>query len=343
MPRIRAALRTLLCAALLTPLAACGGSEGSSGTPAPGGSGRSGAAAAGFPYTVDNCGVKTTFKAAPARAVTMNQHATELLLALGLQDRIVGTAYLDDSVQPRFRAAYDGIKVLAEEYPSKEVLLGANPDFVYGGYSSAFDKGAGRDRAGLQDIGVNTRLSTEYCTEGPVGVGRLRAEITEVARTFGVPDRGERLIRDEERRIAAVRDRVRAAKRPSVFVYDSGEGSAFTSGGNGIGNEIISLAGGTNAFADLPKTFADVSWEQVIARKPEVVLIYDYGGTGVAAKKARLLNDPALAQVPAVRNRRFVVLPLSSAVLGVRVADAVESLAAQLHPGSKSGDTPAPR
>lgn len=120
-----------------------------------------------------------------------------------------------------------------------------------------------------------------------------------------------------------------------MFVYDSGDGSAFTAGGNGIGNEIVRLAGGRNVFADLDATFGDVSWEQVIKRKPEVVVIYDYGGTPVAAKKKRLLNDPALADVPAIKNKRFAVLPLSSAVLGVRVADAVQDLAGQLHPGTR--------
>lgn len=203
---------------------------------------------------------------------------------------------------------------------------------MYGGYSSAFDKAQGRDREGLAKSGVNSRLSVEYCTEGPVGLGQLKTEITEVARTFGVPERGEKLIADEQRRIDAVTGRVKDKPKPTVFAYDSGDSSAFTSGGNGIGNEIVSLAGGTNVFADLKDTFGDVSWEKVIERRPEVVLIYDYGGTTVEAKKQRLLNDPALAQVPAIRNQRFVVLPLSSAVLGVRVADAVESLGAQLHP-----------
>ncbi|MGW0390575.1 ABC transporter substrate-binding protein [Streptomyces sp. NPDC003042] len=262
----------------------------------------------------------------------MNQHATEILLALGLQDRMAGTAYLDDSVLPAYRPAYDKIKVLAEEYPSKEILLGANPDFVYGGYASAFDMSQGRDREGLATSGINSRLSVEYCTPGPVGLEQLKTEISEVARTFGVPERGAALIQEEQRHIDAVTARVKDKAKPAVFVYDSGEASAFTSGGNGIGNEIVSLAGGTNVFADLKDTFGDVSWEKVIERKPEVVLIYDYGGTTVEAKKQRLLNDPALSQVPAVKNQRFVVLPLSSAVLGVRVADAVESLGRQLHP-----------
>lgn len=326
MSRSRAALRSFAALAVLIPLAACGGP----------GDGRPAAsdakAAPGFPYTVTNCGVSSTYQAPPERAVTMNQHATEIMLALGLQDRIAGTAYLDDSVLPAYRPAYDKIKVLAKEYPSREVLLGADPDFVYGGYASAFDKAQGRDRAGLAKSGINSRLSVEYCTQGPVGLAQLKTEITEVARTFGVPERGAALIADEQRRVDAVTARVKDEPKPSVFVYDSGEDSAFTSGGEGIGNEIVSLAGGTNAFADLKDTFGDVSWEKVIERKPEVVLIYDYGGTTVESKKQRLLNDPALALVPAIRNQRFVVLPLSSAVLGVRVADAVESLARQLHP-----------
>ncbi|MFF2194168.1 ABC transporter substrate-binding protein [Streptomyces sp. NPDC058157] len=326
MPRFRAAPRPLTALALLLSLTACGGPPGEEG-PAPGAR-----SAPGFPYTVTNCGVTSTYQAPPERAVTMNQHATEIMLALGLQDRMAGTAYLDDAVLPAYRSAYAGVKVLAKEYPSKEVLLAADPDFVYGGYSSAFDKGQGRDREGLARSGIDSRLSVEYCTPGRVGLTQLKTEITEVARTFGVPERGTALIEDEQRRIDAVTARVGNRPRPSVFVYDSGESSAFTSGGNGIGNEIVSLAGGTNVFADLQDTFGDVPWEKVIERRPEVVLIYDYGGTPVEAKKQRLLNDPALAEVPAVKNRRFVVLPLSSAVLGVRVADAVESLGRQLHP-----------
>ncbi|MDH6543618.1 ABC transporter substrate-binding protein [Streptomyces sp. SPB4] len=324
MSRSRAALRSIAALAALVPLAACGGpADGPAGAAPP---------APGFPYTVTNCGVTSTYQAPPERAVTMNQHATEIMLALGLQDRMVGTAYLDDSVLPAYRPAYDKIKVLAGEYPSKEVLLGADPDFVYGGYASAFDKGQGRDREGLARSGIGSRLSVEYCTRGPVGLAQLKTEITEVARTFGVPERGAALVEEEQRRVDAVTARLKDRPKPPVFVYDSGEGSAFTSGGNGIGNEIVSLSGGTNVFADLDDTFGDVSWEKVIERGPEVVLIYDYGGTTVESKKQRLLNDPALAEVPAVKNRRFVVLPLSSAVLGVRVADAVESLGRQLHP-----------
>ncbi|MFJ9682704.1 ABC transporter substrate-binding protein [Streptomyces sp. NPDC101194] len=327
MPRIRRVPLALI-PLLLLPLTGCGSGTGGEGEA------EAAPAADGFPYTVTNCGTKTTFDAPPKRVVTMNQHVTEIMLALGLQDRLAGTAYLDDSILPEYRSAYARAKVLAKEYPSKEVLLGANPDFVYGGYNSAFDKAKGQDRAGLQKDGINTRLNIENCTSGKVGIDQLATEITQVARTFGVPERGEKLIAEERQKITAVEAGLKGSSRPSVFVYDSGDSSAFTAGGRGIGNEIVRLAGGRNVFTDLDATFGDVSWEQVIKRKPEVVVIYDYGGTTVAAKKKRLLNDPALADVPAIKNKRFAVLPLSSAVLGVRVADAVQDLAGQLHPGT---------
>ncbi|MFJ5724564.1 ABC transporter substrate-binding protein [Streptomyces sp. NPDC093149] len=327
MPRIRRVPLAFIPLLLLS-LTGCG-----SGT---GGEGKAEAvpAANGFPYTVTNCGTKTTFDAPPKRVVTMNQHVTEIMLALGLQDRLAGTAYLDDRILPKYRSAYARTKVLAKEYPSREVLLGANPDFVYGGYSSAFDKAKGQDRAGLQKDGINTRLNIENCTQGKVGIDQLATEITQVARTFGVAERGKKLLAEERQKIAAVEADLKGFSRPSVFVYDSGDSSAFTAGGKGIGNEIVRLAGGRNVFADLDATFGDVAWEQVIKRKPEVVVIYDYGGTSVAAKKKRLMNDPALADVPAIKNKKFAVLPLSSAVLGVRVADAVQDLAGQLHPGT---------
>ena len=90
-------------------------------------------AASAAPVTIENCGVTTTYAQAPRRAVTLNQHATEVMLSLGLADRMVGTAYMDDTILPELAEAYAGVPVIAEEYPSKEVLLAAQPDFVFGG------------------------------------------------------------------------------------------------------------------------------------------------------------------------------------------------------------------
>ncbi|MEW2394080.1 ABC transporter substrate-binding protein [Streptomyces venezuelae] len=328
MSRRHTGIRALAAAALLVPLAACssGGGSSSDGN----GDGTTAAKAAGFPYTVTNCGVKTTYDAPPKRAVTMNQHTTEVMLELGLKDHLAGTAYLDDKVLPKYEKAYDSVPVVAKEYPSYEKLLAANPDFVYGGYASAFLAGDGRSRSALAKSGIKSRLNVEGCAKKPVSMDDVYREVREVGSTFGVRDRADKWVSGAQRELAATAEKSKGKKPLSVFVYDSGDKTAFTAGGRGIGNDIIERAGGRNVFGHVDKSFSDASWESVVKNKPEAILILDYGATTVAQKKKRLLDDPVLRDVPAIKNKRFAVLPLSDMVTGVRAPEAVRKLAAQL-------------
>ncbi|MEU3302553.1 ABC transporter substrate-binding protein [Streptomyces sp. NPDC006678] len=318
-------LSLLSAMALALLVAGCGGGSAARDDAAPAGP------AKGFPVTVDNCGVKTTYQRPPRRAVSLNQHATEVMLALGLKESMVGTAYLDDRILPAYQDAYRGIKVLAKEYPSFEVLLAAEPDFAYGGFASTFDEKEGRSRAALSKAGINSYLNVEECPSGPVTMAHMDQELRNVAKIFGVTDRAERELDRLHGTLDTVERELAGVTPTKLFVYDSGDKTAFTAGGAGVGNEMIKRAGGVNLFADLDKAFGDVSFEQVAERAPEVIVIYDYGDQSVEDKKKFLLANPALKDVPAIRNKRFAVLPLSSTVLGVRVPSGVESLARQLH------------
>ncbi|WP_327381360.1 ABC transporter substrate-binding protein [Streptomyces sp. NBC_01207] len=311
-----------VAAALLVP--ACGKAQDRTAAPGPG--------AEGFPVTVSNCGVESTYQRPPQRAVSLNQHATEVMLALGLEKSMVGTGYLDDKILPEYQAAFDSVKVLSKEYPSFETLLAAEPDFVYGGFGSTFAEKEGRSRPAFTKAGINTHLNIEECPAGPVTMATIDEEIRTVAKIFGVPDRAEQRVDELHGTLDRVDGKLAGVAPTKLFVYDSGDKTAFTAGGKGIGNELIKRAGGANLFADVDKAFGDVSFEQVAERAPEVIVIYDYGDQSVEDKKKFLLSNPALKDVPAIKNERFAVLPLSSTVLGVRVPAAVESLAHQIHP-----------
>ncbi|MBW1600770.1 ABC transporter substrate-binding protein [Streptomyces sp. JJ66] len=325
---LRGAALALATALTTTVLAGCGDGTRDSAEERP-----AQATAEGFPVTIDNCGVTTTYEEPPSRAVTIHQHPAELMLALGLEDRMIGTAFPDSAVLPEHQEAYEAIPELAEKEPSFESILEAEPDFVYGGYGSAFAEDAGRSRDAFADAGIDTHLNREYCGEGEVSMEDAYDEIRTLGTIFGVQERAEEVVADLEHRISETTGAVEEAPKVPVFVYDSGDKSAFTAGGQGLGTEIIHLAGGRNVFADLDEVFGDVSWEQVIARKPEVIALYDYRGAGsVAEKKEVLLSQPALADVPAVKNERFVVLPLTATLVGVRPPHAVEDLARGLHP-----------
>ncbi|WP_083410439.1 ABC transporter substrate-binding protein [Mycolicibacterium rutilum] len=301
------------------------------GSPAPPGVPGSGAPH-GFPVTVTNCGVTTTYDRPPARAVALNQHAIETMLALDLQDSMVGTAFLDDQILPEHRAAYESVPVLAEEYPSYEVLLNSEPDFVYGGWMSAFDEKEGRDRRRLADAGIATHLNAEDCADGPVTMATADDEIRTLGRIFGIGQRAERVVEQQRHTFEAARAAVADAAPVTVAVYDSGDTTVYTSGGHGIGDQIIEASGAVNLFADVPKVWADVSFEQFAERAPDVIVIYDYGDQPLEHKKRFLRQHPMLQQVPAIRHERFAVLPLSSITAGVRVGRAVDELARQLHP-----------
>ncbi|WP_431998246.1 ABC transporter substrate-binding protein [Streptomyces fungicidicus] len=318
----------VLSSVLLTT--GCGASDASGGDPK-----ATAAIPAGFPVTIDNCGVKTTYDKPPSRVVTIHQHPAELLLALGLKDRMVGTAFPDSAVLPELKKDYESVPELAQREPSFEKVLDAEPDLVYGGYGSAFDEKEGRSREAFTDAGIDTYLNREYCGEKRVTMKDTYDEIRTIGKIFSVPDRADKLVADLEGRVAKASDKVQSEPELSVFVYDSGDKSAFTAGGKSLGTELIRLAGGENVFADLDDVFGDVSWEQVVERKPEVIAIYDYAGAGsVEEKKEFLLSQPALTDVPAVRNKRFVVLPLTATLVGIRSAYAVEDLARELHPES---------
>ena len=92
-----------------------------------------------YPLTYTDCGILHTISEPPSRVVTMNQGVTEFMLAMGLQAHMVGTAYLDDSIWPRYEAVYNSIPVLASGYATEDQLINdVNADFIMGNYNSAF-------------------------------------------------------------------------------------------------------------------------------------------------------------------------------------------------------------
>jgi len=322
-------VRRTSCAVLaavltLTVLAGCGSSrtESASDTPAP-----------GYPVSVDNCGQQVTVKAPPKRAVGYYQQSVELMLALGLRSSIAATVYPDNPPLPQYADDYRSIPELSAKDASFEQILSVDPDFVYGGYSSTFDETAGRARKRFADTGITTYLNPEYCATKPITMDDVYSEVGRIAGFFGVADRATKLVAQMQQSVAAAEKRVSGVAPLKAFVYDSGDNTAYTAGRQGIGNQIIQLAGGSNVFADVDHTFSDVSWEQVVQRNPDVIVIYDYFGTpSVDEKKAFLRGKPELADVAAIRNNRFAVLTLQDAVLGVRAPFAVETLARQFHP-----------
>ncbi|MDM5233517.1 ABC transporter substrate-binding protein [Lysinibacillus pakistanensis] len=281
--------------------------------------------------TIDNNGTTQVYKEAPKKAISLNQHVTEIMLALGLEDSMVGTAYLDDKIYEPFQAAYDKVPVLADQYPTKEQVIDAEADFLYGGWKSAFsEKGVGTPEE-LEALGIHTYLHTASNMTKPT-LENIFIDIRNIAKIFRVEDRGEALIDQMTKDVDNIRAKLpQDGKELPVLVFDSGDKEVFTAAQNFM-NELVTIAGGKNIFSDVESGWTTVSKEDAVARNPEVIVVIDYGETSAEEKINFLKNDPALKETEAVKNERFVILPLSAASEGVRAADAIQILAKGFYP-----------
>lgn len=298
---------------------------------------------AGFPYTDENCGYTTTYEAPPARAVTLSNNATEMMLALGLEDRMAGTSYMANlKISPQYEAAYNTVPVLSPLVATTEQLIEAEADFVYAGYPDGFSESR-HTRDQLHDLGMKTRLNTEGCNLGKFGFDELYAEIRSMSAIFGVRERGEALIADIEKRLAEVETKLDGVEAMPVFIFNGGESAPRAVLGNTMLSHVVERAGGANIFGDVANRYGQVSWEQIAERAPEYIVVY-YSGTAGGqvvgdpagelgqARIEILKANPTVENVPGISGEKFVTIDSVWGQPGPSSIDAVEKLAKAFHP-----------
>lgn len=293
--------------------------------------------------TVRNCDRDVTVPAPPQRAVSLNQSTTEIMLSLGLQDRVVGTATWTDPVDPDLAEVNAQVPVLSENTPSFESVLDTEPDIVLGAYQAIFtdQRVASRDR--FEQLGVPTYLSPSSCLPEeaplpePTKLDDIYREVHEIATIFGVPERGETLVSQLRERVAAAQARVEAVDLPadtSVLFWFARTESPYMAGATGSPAIMTRTLGVRNAYDDVDSMWPQVGWEDVLARNPTLLVLGDLTrdgeGDSLAAKLDFLRTDPAVSQLDAVRAQRW--LPMSGTALNIslRTVDGIEALADEL-------------
>ena len=285
----------------------------------------------GFPFTLTTKdGAEVTFTHVPEKVIAANGNAGDQLMALGLGDKIIATAYTNSDINPKWDAEYKAIPEAAETYISLETVLSLEPDFVYG-RSSSFTEKYNTEHDTLTKYGIMSLSSIEGYTVG-ADVDVVYQDFYNLGRIFQVEDRAEEIVSAMKEQIAAVEEAVAGAEPVKVFVYDMAqEGGAYTCGDN-FTAKLISHAGGVNIFEDMDTTWATVSWEEVVERAPEVIVINDYGSTSLEEKIEELKENPALADVPAIRDGRITSVTLCESFASSMTGDTIEKFARSFHP-----------
>lgn len=337
--RRRWLIAALTCAVALT-LAACGG------PPAPRGAG--GAAA----VTETNCGLPVTVQEPPQRVYALYQPAIEMVHALGVTDRVAGTAFLDAQVLPEYAEAQAELEYLPE-LPSREALLAATPDFVVSGFNDVFASSGSESlgtRGELAALGVQSWIFGPLCPSADgladeaiapesVTMDNVYADVRGLGRLFGVPERAEQVVTDMQQRLDAVRARVAGEPVARVAVINpEDDGTYRIASGQDFVTRSLEMAGAENVFADLTeKRNVTVGVEEIIARDPDVILTSTccdgaYTRADGEPDAQKLRDDPALAQVTAVQRGQVHPFLFADRAAGVRVPHAVETIAGIIHP-----------
>ncbi len=272
------------------------------------------ASPAAFPVTVtDFQGRAVAIATRPVRVVSIGPSNTEFLFALGAGDRIVGVDdFSDEPAAAKTKEKVGGVKVNLEKVAS------LRPDLVV---SVKFSDGT---------IERLQSLAPAVLVVDPQSTGDVGKTAILLGQAVGA--NGERLAADIEARLSAVRAKTAAAPRPRVFheVDASDPAKPFTVGPGSFIDDLITIAGGTNAAAKAGSAYPQLSLEEIVRTDPEIIVLgdADYGVT-VEQVAAR----PGWSAISAVKNKK--IFPVASSLVsrpGPRIADAAEAYAKLLHP-----------
>ncbi len=305
-----------------------------------------------YPLTLENCGQKITYTHAPKRAVALGQNSAEILLLLGLQDRMVGTAFWPSKVLPQLADANAKVKLLTVEMPRLESILAEDPDFVAAALPSLIGPNSKvAKREDFEKMGVPTYLSPGTCLASGTAKDAYGSrdqlwspelayrEIDDLSRIFDVPARGQALIADLKARVEKARqtaEKAWLAGKSYLFWFSSPSplADAYVAGKNSASGYIATVLGGRNAVTNETE-WPTMSWESIIATQPDVIVVATLDRNRweldkPEAKIKYLTTDSATREMPAVKNGAIVVMDGSAMNPSVRTIYGAEQVAQSL-------------
>ncbi len=321
-----------ITASLILALAGCSSTAAGSSS---GGSADIATTGSGYPVSIENCGRTLTFDEAPEHVVSLWQAPTEMLIALGLEDRITSMAGNYADFPDSLAEAASSIPEIgsAMGWPSKEVLLTQGADLVIGqsltGY--AFDTSQGYASVEqIEESGAQVYGASICDADGGDAVAMTLDTTIQTLRDLGaifdVSERAEEVIAELNAERQAVVDAVDGLDTVDVAFYNGGEGPLIVLAG-GIYDDAIETAGGQNVF---PADSVYVSREEFAASDADVILVGTYQGQDFDTLRAYL--ETTFPDLPAVAQGRIVEIPVDDTDASVTVMRGLTEIANALHP-----------
>ncbi|WP_151482378.1 ABC transporter substrate-binding protein [Streptomyces albicerus] len=300
----------------------------------------------GAAVSLDNCGRTVRVESPPRRAVSLNQGTTEIMLSLGLVDRMAGTATWTDPVMKGLEKANAKVERIADNNPSFERVLDADPDFVAASFVSTLGKGGVATREQFEKLGVPAYVSPSDCAgkdnsgdgdgarKTALDIDAIYGEVRDLAEVFGVEERGEKLVAELEQRMRKATSGIDASDVTLLYWFANSD-SPYMAGCCGAPGVITRALGAKNVFDDTHEEWPQINWETVADRDPDVLVIGDLTRKSQTAESAEkkiefLESDPVTRNMTAVKKKRYVLLSGQAMNPTIRTVEGVEQVASAL-------------
>jgi iron complex transport system substrate-binding protein len=277
-----------------------------------------GAPAAAPIAVTDDAGRTVRFARPPARVISLAPSHTEVMYALGAEDRLAAVnEWSDYPPAARTKPQVRGVR------PSLEQIVALRPDLILlvGGMGDLL---AQFEANGMPALVLAPRnLEDTYRDIELLGV------------VVGASDRARAVTKAMRDRVAAVRDRVAGTRRPRVFYEVDGTDSVrpFTVGPASFIHELLELAGGQNVAGAAKGVWPQLSLEQLLKADPEIIILGDAVAVNNPQTPEMVMRRPGWDRVTAVRRRSIRVVDGNLVSRpGPRIVEGLEALARLIHP-----------
>lgn len=292
-----------------------------------------------YPLTITDCqGAEMTFDRAPERVVTLDPQVTEMLVTLGLEDRIAGATFFSDGddlgLWQEHASTLQSLPMINDPevgWPSKETVVAAKTDFVVTAIAYSYDAEFGvATREGFTQLGIESYLTHGACDVSAAwsDLTPLYQDLRDLGAIFDVQERAEAEIEALEAAIAEQQRRIADASVPDYAIGQHYGGSDMPlTNGVTTANAIIELAGSHYALlAEDDGNNGSLTWEVFVDRNPEVIWLIS-GVTNTADEiRAELEADPRLTSVAAVQNDAYVEVAYADVQESPRIIDGLTSM-----------------
>lgn len=221
----------------------------------------------------------------PQRIISLTPSNTEILYALGLENRIVGiTKYCDYPPETAKKTK------VGESSVSLEKVVALKPDLVLA-HTVLNDTEIRR----LKALGINV-LDTN-----PETFAEVIADIRKIGNATGANEQAEKLAQSMEKSIDAVKNKPHGRQKTKMLVVIQAS-PLWVAGPKTFIDEMISCTNGKNIAYDAKPGFNQFSSEVAFARNPDLIIVTR------PEDKAYFEKSPAWKETNAVRNGRVKVI-----------------------------------